>query len=260
MIIYKTQKETEVMAQGGKLLAEVLETVSKKVEPGIGTKELDDVAEKLIKEIGGQPAFKNYKGSGLQIPFPTTLCTSINEEIVHAPAIPNRILKQGDIIGLDIGMQYKGLFTDMAVTVPVGKIDEKAEKLLRVTKEALFLAIEQFKEGNNLSDLAFAIQRHASNNGFAVVRELVGHGVGKSVHEDPRVPNYVTEESMLIPLKRGMTLALEPMMNIGGWKIDLLDDGLTFATSDSSLSAQFEHTVALDHNGKTRILTKFSDE
>ena len=257
MIIYKTQEEIEIMAQGGKFLAEVLAEVSNKVKPGIGTKELDDLAEKLIKEKGGLPAFKNYKGSGLSIPFPTTLCTSINKEIVHAPAIPDRILEEGDIIGLDIGMQYKGLFTDMAVTLAVGKIDEKAEKLLRVTKESLDLAIGQFKEGNDLSDLAFAIQRHASNNGFAVVRELVGHGVGKNVHEDPRVPNYVTEESMAIKIKPGMTLALEPMVNIGGWQIELLDDGLTFATSDGSLSAQFEHTVALDHNGKTRVLTKF---
>lgn len=257
MIYFKTQKEIDAMEKGGKILAQILLQVVQTVHPGIGTKELDDLAERLILQSGGQPSFKNYRPSSSDHPFPTTLCTSINDEVVHAPAIPNRILKEGDIIGLDIGMQYKGLYTDMAVTVGVGQISKQAQRLLNVTQEALNLAIEQVKEGNHLSDIAAAIQTYAEKNGFGVVRELVGHGVGKKVHEEPNVPNFVTEESKLIPIKRGMTLALEPMVNIGGWQIALADDNMTFVTADGSLSAQFEHTVAVDHNGEVRIITAF---
>lgn len=257
MIYYKTQKEIDMMAKGGKMLADILKQVADTVQPGIGTKDLDTLAERLILQCGGQPSFKHYKSSSSDIPFPTTICASINDEVVHAPAIPNRILKEGDIIGLDIGMQYKGLYTDMAVTVGVGQISKQAQRLLNVTQEALNLAIEQVKEGNHLSDLSAAIQHYAEKNGFAVVRELVGHGVGKKVHEEPNVPNFVTEESKLIPLKRGMTLALEPMLNVGGWPIRVADDELTFKTADGSLSAQFEHTVAIDHNGEVRVITAF---
>jgi len=256
MIIYKTQKEIETMAKGGQLLAEILNEVIAMVKPGIGTMELDNLAEKLILQNGGQPAFKDYKSGAGQKPFPTTLCTSINEEVVHAPARPNRILKEGDIIGLDIGMEYQGGFTDMAITVGVGKVSYEEENLIATAKECLNLAIEQFKEGNYLSDVAKAIQSYAEENGFTVVKELVGHGVGQKVHEEPNVPNYVTEESKNIEIKRGITIAIEPMVNAGGWRVKLLDDGLTFATADGSLSAQFEHTVAIDHEGKTRILTR----
>jgi len=257
MIIYKTQKEIEIMAQGGKILAEVLDEVVGNITPGVGTADLDAIAENLIIKRGGFPSFKNYRSMPGQKPFPTTLCTSINDEVVHAPAIPDRILKQGDIIGLDIGMQLQGLFTDMAVTVGVGSISPQANKLLRVTKEVLDIAIDHFQENNYLSDIALAIQNYVRKNGFSVVRELVGHGVGKEVHEEPNVPNFLTEESKLIPLKRGMTLAIEPMVNIGDWRIRLLDDNWTFATADGSLSAQFEHTIALDHNGDVRVLTAF---
>jgi methionyl aminopeptidase len=257
MIIFKTQKEIETIAKGGKILAQILRQVANEVRPGIGTKELDEMAERLILQSGGQPAFKNYRPTSSSRPFPTTLCTSINDEVVHAPAIPNRLLKEGDIIGLDIGMQYKGLYTDMAVTVGAGKISKIAQRLINVTQEALNLAIDQFKEGNHLNDLAAAVQNYAEKNGFAVVRELVGHGVGKKVHEEPNVPNFVTDESRLISLRRGMTLALEPMVNIGGWQIKLAEDDTTFKTADGSLSAHFEHTIALDHNGETRILTAF---
>ncbi len=257
MIYYKTQKEIDALAMGGKILAQILKQVAQTVGPGVGTKELDDLAERLILQSGGHPSFKNYRPSSSDRPFPTTLCTSINDEVVHAPAIPNRILKEGDIIGLDIGMQYKGFYTDMAVTVSVGQISKQAQRLLNVTQEALNLAIEQVKEGNYLSDIAAAIQNYAEKNGFGVVRELVGHGVGKKVHEEPNVPNFVTEESKLIKIKRGMVLALEPMINIGGWQIKVADDDLTFKTADGSLSAQFEHTVAVDHNGEARVITAF---
>lgn len=257
MIYYKTQKEIDILEKGGRILSKILQQVADEVRPGVGTQQLDQLAERLILQSGGQPSFKNYRTSNSDRPFPTTLCTSINAEVVHGPAIPNRILKEGDIIGLDIGMQYKGLYTDMAVTVGVGKISKQAQRLLNVAQEALNLGIEQFREGNNLSDIAKAIQSYAEKNGFSVVRELVGHGVGKKVHEDPNVPNFVTDESKLIPLKRGMVLALEPMVNIGGWQIGVADDNMTFITEDGSLSAQFEHTVALDHNGQTRVITAF---
>ncbi|MBN1325674.1 type I methionyl aminopeptidase [Candidatus Falkowbacteria bacterium] len=256
MIIYKTQKEIEIMAIGGKILSEILKEVADKVSPGIGTLELDKLAEELIRKRGGFPAFKNYKSSSDQKPFPSTLCTSINEEVVHGSATPDRILKEGDIIGLDIGMQYQGYFTDMAITVGVGEISKDAKRLIDITRGALNLAIEQVKEGNHLSNVAEAIQKHAEKNGFSVVRELVGHGVGKEVHEDPNVPNYVTQESKLIEIKKGMTIAIEPMVNVGDWQVNLLDDGWTFVTADSKLSAHFEHTVAVDHEGKTRILTQ----
>ena len=257
MIIYKTQKEIELIAKGGKILAKILKQVADEVRPGIGTKELDQLAERLILQSGGHPAFKNYRPSSSDRPFPTTLCTSINDEVVHAPAIPDRLLKEGDIIGLDIGMQYKGLFTDMAVTVAVGQISKQAQRLLNVTQESLNLAIEQVKEGNHLSDISRAIQSYAEKNGFGVVRELVGHGVGKKIHEEPNVPNFVTDESKLIAIRRGMTLAFEPMITLGGWQIKLAEDDWTFKTADGSLSAQFEHTVALDHNGEVRVLTAF---
>lgn len=256
MIIYKTQKEIELIADSCRILAEVLSQTAVLVKPGIGTKELNEFAENLIVQKGGYSAFKGYKVTEYDQPFPTALCTSINQEIVHAPAEPDRILQEGDIIGLDLGVEYKGYFSDMAVTVAVGQITEQAQKLLEVTRQCLNKGIEQFKEGNTLYDVAKAIQDYVEINGFSVVRELVGHGVGKKVHEDPRVPNYVTEEAKLIPIKKGMVVAIEPMVNIGDWPIKMLEDGFTFASRDNSLSAQFEHTVAIDHQGQTRVLTK----
>jgi methionyl aminopeptidase len=259
MIIYKTPKEIEIMAEGGKILGDILAQTAKKVKPGVGTAELNELAESLILKSGGLPAFKNYKTSPEARPFPTTLCTSINEEVVHAPAIPDRILKEGDIIGLDIGMEYRKMFTDMAVTVGVGNISQEAQKLLNVTQQSLALGLEQFKEGNNLADVARAIQTYVEKNGFSIVRELVGHGVGKKVHEDVRVPNYVTDEGKTIVIKRGMTVAIEPMVNIGDWRVDVADDGFTFITCDGTLSAHFEHTVGIDHSGRTIILTAFEN-
>ncbi len=256
MIIYKTQKEIELMAESGRILAEVLKQVAAEVKPGVLIQKLNDLAESLILANGAQPAFKNYKASPQDRPFPTALCASVNDEIVHGPADRPIKLEEGDIIGLDLGVEYKGYFSDMAVTVGVGKISPEAQKLLIVTRDALSLGIQEVKEGKTLADIGRVIQTHVEKHGFSVVRELVGHGVGKHVHEDPRVPNYLTEEAKLIPLKKGMTIAIEPMVNIGDWPIKVADDGLTFITADGSLSAQFEHTVALDHNGKTRILTK----
>lgn len=257
MIIYKTQEEIDAIKASSQILAEVLDQTAALVKPGIGTKELNQFAEKLILAKGAYPAFKGYKVTEGDQPFPTALCTSINQEIVHAPAEPDRILQEGDIIGLDLGVEYKGYFSDMAKTVAVGQISEQTKKLLNVTQQCLNKGIEQFKEGNTLYDVAKAIQDYVEANGFSVVRELVGHGVGKKVHEDPRVPNYVTEEAKLIPIKKGMVIAIEPMVNIGNWPIKMLEDGFTFVSRDGSLSAQFEHTVAIDHQGQTRILTQY---
>ncbi|MBD3359721.1 MAG: type I methionyl aminopeptidase, partial [Candidatus Buchananbacteria bacterium] len=222
MIIYKTQQEIDLIAQSSRILAEVVQQVSKKVKPGIGTKELNDLAEKLISQNDAHPAFKGYKITKDDIPFPTALCTSINQEIVHAPAEPNRILKEGDIIGLDLGVEYKGHFSDMAVTVPVGQISQEAQKLINVTRECLALGLTQFKEGNTLYHVAKAIQEYVEANSFSIVRELVGHGVGKKVHEDPRIPNYITEEAKYTEIKKGMVVAIEPMVNIGDWRIKVL--------------------------------------
>jgi methionyl aminopeptidase len=256
MIIYKTQQEIDLIGQSCRVLAKIMQQVASAVEPGIGTKSLNDLAEALIAQQNAYPAFKGYKVSKDDQPFPTALCASINQEIVHAPAEPDRILKDGDIIGLDLGVEYKGYFSDMAVTVPVGQVNPEAKKLVNVTRECLALGLAQFKEGNTLYNVAKAIQEHVEANGFSIVRELVGHGVGKKVHEDPRVPNYVTEEAKYIEIKKGMVIAIEPMVNIGDWRIKVLEDGFTFATLDDSLSAHFEHTVAINHYGQTKILTK----
>jgi len=256
MIKLKTQQEIEIIAEGGKILARILKEISQKVKPGVGTSELNKLAEQLIFENKAKPSFKGYQVNPNEEPFPTALCTSINQEIVHAPAEPNRLLQSGDIIGLDLGLEYKSLYTDTAVTVPVGKINQQSKHLLKITRESLEQGIRQFKEGNTLADVGQAIEDYAKKAGYSVVRELIGHGVGHSVHEEPKVPNYYTEEGKTIKIERGLVVAIEPMVNIGQWQIKLHSNGFTFVTKDNSLSAQFEHTVALDHFGKTRILTQ----
>ena len=250
MISLKTQEEIEKMREGGKILAQILKQIAAAVRPGVGTEDLEKLAAKLIAQAKAKPAFLGYTK------YPCILCTSINHEVVHAPPIPNRILKEGDIIGIDIGLEYKGLFTDMAQTVAVGKVSSLANKLINVTRECLALGLKQVKENNYLSDIARAIETHATKNGFSVVQDLVGHGVGHKVHEAPNVPNFVTQESEIVRLKKGMAIAIEPMINIGGWEIETLNDGWTIVTADGSLSAHFEHTVAIDHNGKTIIITE----
>jgi len=231
MVRIYSKKEIQKIRKGGKILAKILKQVSKEVKIGITTKHLDRVAEDLIFSYGAKPSFKGYNG------FPASLCVSINEEIVHG--VPSdRIIKNNDIVGIDLGIRYAGYCTDMAMSVIAGKADKKNKKLVGVTKEALALGIEQLKPGNHLRDIGAAIQKHAEKNGFNVVRELVGHGVGKNVHEDPQVLNYA-EGAKGIELKQGMVLALEPM----------------YKTRDNSLSAHFEHTATVGKNGGI-ILTK----
>ena len=256
MIIIKTPEEVSIMREGGKILADVLDKVSKIVTPGISTFELDKLAENLIKKTGGIPSFLNYTIEGEENnPYPATLCTSVNEEVVHGVPSKNMILKEGDIIGLDIGMFYKGLCTDMAKTVGVGKISEDKQKLMDVTLKALKKGISQVKSGAQIGDIGSAIQQYVEAEGFSIVTQLSGHGVGKEVHEEPRVPNY-GESGTGIKLEEGMTIAIEPMVNVGDELVKTEDDGWTITTVDGSLSAHFEHTIAVTKKGCVIITEK----
>jgi len=255
MIYIKTPKEIEMMAEGGLILARILNKLGDEVKPGVTTGFLEDLAVRLIEAESGKTSFKNYKNSPDDTPFPTALCISINEEIVHAPSKPSRRLKSGDIAGIDIGMEYKGYFTDMARTFPVGKISKEAMRLLKVTKKCLELGIKEVKPGNYISDISRVVQKYAEKNGYSVVRALVGHGVGKYVHEPPAVPNFVSKNmGGKIMLEKGMTIAIEPMINTGDYLVDVLDDGWTVVSSDRKISAHFEHTVAVTEKG-AKILT-----
>lgn len=251
-MVYK-EKEIEIIREGGKRLAAVLRKVAKEVSPGISTKELDNLAEKLIREGGDEPAFLNYTPDGAKFPYPATLCVSVNNEIVHGIPSDKRILKDGDIVGLDLGLRHKGFFTDMAMTVPVGRIDKNAEKLIKVTKESLAKGIAAARSGGFVGDIGEAIENFVKPHGYGVVKMLGGHGVGKKVHEDPYVPNYGKKGTgqKLVP---GMILALEPMLNEGTDKVFLDNDGYTFKTKDGKRSAHFEHTILITEN-KAEILT-----
>jgi len=248
MIILKTQDEIEVMAKASKLVAETLQALKREVRPGVATEELDRLAEEFIRARGGVPAFKGYRN------YPKTLCASVNDEVVHG--IPSkRVLKEGDIVGLDLGAIVDGFYGDSAVTVPVGAIHSRTTELLRVTEEALYKGIEQAIVGNRLSDISHAIQRHAEAAGFSVVTDFVGHGIGRQLHEEPQIPNY-GKPGQGPRLQVGMVLAIEPMINVGGSAVRVLEDQWTAVTRDGSLSAHFEHTIAIQASGPPRILTK----
>lgn len=246
MISIKTKEEIKIMAECGKILAKVMKELEKKVKPGISTKELDRAAEALILKSGGKCSFKGYEG------YPTCLCTSVNNELVHA--IPSkRILKDGDIISLDLGVFYKGYHSDMAVTVPVGKVSPEAQRLIRVTKKALKRGIKKARPGNTFGDIGNTIQRYVEGQGFGVVRDLCGHGIGKEVHEDPKILNFGKRHSGE-EIKPGMVFCLEPMVTMGDWKIKKSQDGYGFETADGSLSAHFEHMMVATKNG-VKVLT-----
>lgn len=250
----KTKEEIETLREGGKRLAFILSELAKMVKPGVSTLDLDIVARRLVDEGGDKSAFLNYRPAGAKKAFPAALCTSVNDEIVHG--IPNespRILKEGDIISLDMGLIHKGLFTDSAITVPVGKIDKEAEDLLATTKQALLEGIKAIKEGNYVRDISYAIEKHVRPKRYGIVEELCGHGVGYKVHEDPYVPNYCLENKGE-KLRAGMVLAIEPMLNEGSKKIKLASDNFTYITADGKRSAHFEHTVVVTKNG-AEILT-----
>jgi len=256
MVTIKTPDEIKLIRAGGKILADVLSQLVSAAKPGVKTIELDKIAEELILKKGGIPSFKNYRSYAGEVAFPTTICASVNDEIVHVPA-SNYVLKEGDILNIDIGMRYPakdGFYTDMATTVGIGKISALAKKLISVTEKSLELGIKQVKPGNHISDISRAIQDYVESNNFSVIRQLVGHGVGYQVHEDPRIPNYVDRRENDIELKEGMVLAIEPMVSAGDYAIKTLEDEWSVVMSDGSLGAHFEHTVAVTGNGY-KILT-----
>ena len=247
----KSPDEIDKMSRAARIVAEVLEALRHQIKPGVTTGELDGFAEKFILDRGGRPAFKGYQVRD-QI-YRHTLCVSVNEAVVHG--IPSgRVLKEGDIVGLDVGVVMDGYYGDAAITVPVGAITEQARRLLQVTEEALHKGIAQAVVGNRISDISHAVQTHAEAASFSVVTEFVGHGIGRKLHEEPQVPNY-GEPGKGPRLKPGMTLAIEPMVNLGGPETAHLADGWTAVTRDGSLSAHFEHTIVVTEAGP-RILTK----
>ena len=255
MIIIKTPQEIEILREGGKHLATVLYAVKEMIKPGISTKDLDIYAEKLIREMGDTPAFLNYRPSGAITPFPATLCVSVNDEVVHGIPKKNRILKEGDIVSLDLGIKHKGLFTDMALTAPVGNVDEKNLKLLKITEQALQVGIDAALSGNTVGDIGYAIENFVHAKGrYGIVEVLSGHGVGRAIHEDPYIPNFGKKGTgaKLVP---GMVIALEPMINLGTKNVTIDDDEWTFRTADRKPSAHFEHTILITEN-EAEILTK----
>lgn len=247
MITLKSERELEFMRKAGAAVAQIHDEVAEMIRPGVSTQELDDYAERRCKELGVIPAFKGYHG------FPACFCISINDEVVHGIPSKKRILNEGDIIGVDFGVIYEGWYGDAARTHAVGKVAPEAQQLLDVTRESLYKGIEQCHPGNRLSDIGHAIQKHVEAFGYGVVREFVGHGIGRALHEDPQVPNYGPMGKGPV-LKAGMVLAIEPMVNAGGPEVKVLSDGWTAVTVDRSLSAHFEHTVAITPNGP-EILT-----
>ena len=270
MITIKTEQEIEIMRRGGEILAKILDEIAQAVKPGITTNELDELARELIFANGARPAFLGYEG------FPAALCASVNEVVVHA--IPSGdALKNGDIVGLDLGIVYpvkncagcfmvgncsskpttKGLYTDMAITVPAGHTSKEALRLISATQTALEIGLDEVKPGNYIGDIGFAIQKYAESQGFSVIRNLVGHGVGKQLHEPPEIPNY-GKRGAGPELKPGMTLAIEPMIAAGGYELVLSKDGHGYETKDKSLTTHFEHTVVVTEKGH-EILTSLQD-
>jgi methionyl aminopeptidase len=256
MIKIKTPQEIEIMAEGGKILAKIMKELEKRVRPGITTLKLEKLAENLILKSGGKCSFKGYQnkyGESVR-PYPFCLCASVNEQIVHVPP-SDRILKEGDLLKLDLGIFYKGFHSDMAITVPVGKVSFEAQRLIRVTKKALKLAIKKAKPGNTFGDIGNTIQRYVESQGFNVVRELCGHGIGRELHEEPQILNYGKRKSGE-KIKEGMVFCIEPMVTAGDWHLKRTRDGFGYQTVDNSLTCHFEHTVAIIRS-ECKVLTEF---
>ena len=246
MIFLKSRDEIEIMRAANVIVAEVLAELRARVTPGVTTAELDRVAEEMTRRRGAVPAFKGYEVHGRV--FPRSVCISINDEIVHGIPSERRTLKAGDIVGLDFGVCYRGFYGDAALTVAVGNVDHEAERLMRATQEALMAGIAQVLVGNRLGTVSAAIQERAESDGFSVVREFVGHGIGKRLHEEPQVPNF-GQRDRGVRLREGMVLAIEPMVNMGGPDVIIKEDGWTAVTRDGSRSAHFEHSVAVTDRG-----------
>lgn len=245
----KGPEEIAGIRASGKLLSKALAAVVREVKVGATTGELDALAERVIREGGGEPSFLGYKTRPKDRPFPTTMCTSINHEVVHAPATPSRELSSGDVIGFDIGARLDGWCSDMAVTVIVGAGSKEAKKLVAVTRESLMRGLAAVKPGNWVSDIGKAVQKHVEANGYSVVRDLVGHGIGREPHEDPRVPNFFDPRMRPVRIQEGMAICVEPMVNVGEYDVAQLDDGWTIVTADGSLAAHFEVTLAVTKKG-----------
>lgn len=235
------------MQEGGRSVAKVLQRMKEVVKPGITTMDIAQEADRMARILDVVPAFKGYNG------YPAVICVSVNEEVVHGIPSSSRVLKEGDIVGLDFGALYNGFYADAAVTLPVGETRPETRHLLQVTRDALFMGIEAALVGNRIGDISHAVQSYVEENGYSVVKVFVGHGIGRNLHEEPQIPNY-GESQWGVRLKKGMTLAIEPMVNVGSDGVHVLDDGWTAVTSDGSLSAHFEHTIAVTDNGP-RILT-----
>jgi len=242
MIVCRSATELERMREAGRLVGEVLTELATLIAPGVTTADLDVAAEQRIVRAGATPAFKGYHG------YPATICASINDEVIHGIPSGRRVLNEGDVISIDVGAALGGYFGDSAMTLPVGQVSEEAARLLRVTEESLYKAIESVRPGGRISDIGHAVQCHVEAHGFSVVREFVGHGIGQQMHEDPQVPNY-GEPGHGPRLAEGMVLAIEPMVNAGRPAVKVLADGWTAVTRDGSLSAHFEHTVAVTADG-----------
>lgn len=258
-IIIKTPEEIEIIRECGKRLATVLHKVKEKVAAGVSTKELDLYAEKLIRDMGDTPAFLNYTPEGARTPFPASLCVSVNDEVVHGIPRKSRVLKEGDIVSIDLGIKHRGFFTDMAMTVPVGKVSPVDLKLMQITQEALQVGINVAIVGNTVGDIGYAIESFVKENKsnksqkYGIVEVLSGHGVGHEIHEDPYIPNF-GRKGTGAKLKAGMIIALEPMLNLGTKHVTIDDDGYTIRTADGKRSAHFEHTILITE-GEPEILT-----
>jgi methionyl aminopeptidase len=252
VILIKSKKEIDYIRESCLITAEVLQLLKYKVKPGISTLELDKIAEDYILSNNARPAFKGYSQAG-SFDFPGSICSSIDDEVVHG--IPgNRILMEGELLSIDVGVEKDGYFGDAAISVGVGDISEEKLKLMEITEKSLYLGIEQAQDGYRLGDISFAVQDFAESYGYSIVRDLCGHGVGRHLHEDPQIPNYGKKNSGAL-LKNGMTLAIEPMINLGSYKVHVAEDGWTVLTNDGKAAAHFEHTIAII-DGKPEILTK----
>lgn len=246
-ITIKSPREIELMTEAGRILEIVHDELEKALRPGMSTLEIDQLGEEVIRSYGCEPSFLNYNG------YPASICVSVNDEVVHGIPSAHRILQEGDIVGLDAGLIYKGYHSDAARTHGIGEISQQAKDLIRVTRESFFEGIKYAKEGNHLFDISNAIGKYAEERGYGVVKDLCGHGIGANLHESPEIPNYIMKRRG-VKLRRGMTLAIEPMINIGTWKVDFLDDDWTVVTQDGSLSAHYENTVLITE-GEPKLLT-----
>jgi len=249
MSLIKTDEDIEKLKRGGSILSDILREIRSSCVAGANTEDLDALARKRMKKAGGTPSFLNYKINEKDTGFPGAVCISINQEVVHGLPIPGRIIKGGDIVGLDIGMWHEGLCTDMATTVIVGEVSQEVSDLVSRTRTALVKGISSIHSGGAVGDVGATIEKYLKPFGYGIVRDLVGHGVGHSVHEDPQVPNHKDKQALKIPLKKGMVLAVEPMVTLGGYEVVLDDDMWTISTADQSLAAHFEVTVAVTEAG-----------